>query len=137
MGIKFKQLLIVAGLLLATNATARDTYNFNSDWRIGKSKKTVTLPRAWNEDEAYKVYIHSMSDSVIWYRKNFVLPESAKGKKVFIEFEGETVARLLPAHAKRRKSLSTAKGLACAKTVLWLSVSISHHLLRLAKERKT
>lgn len=88
MGFKLKQLLIVAGLLLAANATARDTYNFNSDWRIGKSKKTVTLPRAWNEDEAYKVYIHSMSDSVIWYRKNFVLPESAKGKKVFIEFEG-------------------------------------------------
>ena len=100
MGIKFKQLLIVAGLLLATNATARDTYNFNSDWRIGKSKKTVTLPRAWNEDEAYKVYIHSMSDSVIWYRKNFVLPESAKGKKVFIEFEGARQAAQIIVNGK-------------------------------------
>ena len=100
MGIKLKQLLIVAGLLLATNATARDTYNFNSDWRIGKSKKTVTLPRAWNEDEAYKVYIHSMSDSVIWYRKNFVLPESAKGKKVFIEFEGARQAAQIIVNGK-------------------------------------
>lgn len=100
MGIKFKQLLIVAGLLLATNATARDTYNFNSDWKIGKSKKTITLPRAWNEDEAYKVYIHSMSDSVIWYRKNFVLPESAKGKKVFIEFEGARQAAQIIVNGK-------------------------------------
>lgn len=100
MGIKFKQLLIVAGLLLATNATARDTYNFNSDWKIGKSKKTVTLPRAWNENEAYKVYIHSMSDSVIWYRKNFILPESAAGKKVFIEFEGARQAALVIVNGK-------------------------------------
>ena len=100
MGIKFKQLLIVAGLLLTTNATARDTYNFNSDWKIGKSKKTVTLPRAWNENEAYKVYIHSMSDSVIWYRKNFVLPESAKGKKVFIEFEGARQAAQIIVNGK-------------------------------------
>ena len=100
MGIKFKQLLIVAGLLLTTNATARDTYNFNSDWKIGKSKKTVTLPRAWNENEAYKVYIHSMSDSVIWYRKNFELPESAKGKKVFIEFEGARQAAQIIVNGK-------------------------------------
>lgn len=100
MGIKFKQLLIVAGLLLATNATARDTYNFNSDWKIGKSKKTVTLPRAWNENEAYKVYIHSMSDSVIWYRKNFILPENAAGKKVFIEFEGARQAALVIVNGK-------------------------------------
>lgn len=80
--------MVVGGLALALNAAARDTYNFNSGWRIEKQKKLVTLPHAWNEDEAFKVYINQMSDSVIWYRKTFRLPESAEGKRVFIEFEG-------------------------------------------------
>ena len=29
-----------------------------------------------------------MTDTITWYRKHFKLPKSAKGKKVFIEFEG-------------------------------------------------
>ena len=61
----FRNLMIVGGVALAMNAEARDTYNFNSDWRIDKHKNTVTLPHAWNEDEAFKVYINQMSDSVI------------------------------------------------------------------------
>lgn len=84
----FRNLILAGGLALAMNAAARDTYNFNSDWRIDKHKETVTLPHAWNEDEAYKVYINQMSDSVIWYRKTFTLPKGAEGKRVFIEFEG-------------------------------------------------
>ena len=47
--------MVVGGLALALNAAARDTYNFNSGWRIEKQKKLVTLPHAWNEDEAFKV----------------------------------------------------------------------------------
>ncbi len=81
-----RNLLLTAGVLMALSANARETYNFNSDWKIGK--KSVTLPHAWNEDEAYKVPIARLSDSVIIYKKTFVLPESAKGKRVFIEFEG-------------------------------------------------
>ena len=88
MGIFFRNLFIVGGIALAMNAEARDTYNFNSGWRIEKQKNLVTLPHAWNEDEAFKVYINQMSDSVIWYRKTFRMPESAEGKRVFIEFEG-------------------------------------------------
>ncbi len=88
MGTIFKQLLIVGGLAFAVNSAARDTYNFNSNWRIDKHKATVTLPHAWNEDEAFKVPIAEMSDSVIWYRKTFRLPKEAEGKRVFIEFEG-------------------------------------------------
>lgn len=67
---------------------ARDTYNFNSDWRIDKQKNTVTLPHAWNEDEAFRVPIAELSDSVIWYRKTFRLPKEQEGKHVIIEFEG-------------------------------------------------
>ncbi len=65
MGITFKHLLTVALMAVAIGANARETYNFNSEWRIEKQKKTVTLPHAWNENEAYKVYINKMSDSVI------------------------------------------------------------------------
>ena len=88
MGINFKHLMFAAVVAIATGTHARDTYNFNSDWRIDKQKRTVTLPHAWNEDEAYKVGIKDLSDSVIWYRKTFTLPKNADGKRVFIEFEG-------------------------------------------------
>ncbi len=81
-----KQYVLFAFALLTTTASARETFNFNSDWKIGK--KTVTLPHAWNEDEAYKVPIAQLSDSIITYKKTFILPENAKGKRVFIEFEG-------------------------------------------------
>lgn len=80
----------------------RSEYNFNLDWllHIGdkqgaeaatfddKSWKSVSLPRAWNEDETYKVAIDKLSTGIVWYRKHFALPSTAKGKKVFVEFEG-------------------------------------------------
>ena len=90
-------------LLSAGDAAAeRRKYNFNSDWKLQVGDMTgahrpayddsrwkrVTLPRAFNEDEAFKVWIADMTDTVAWYRKTFRLPASAKGKKVFIEFEG-------------------------------------------------
>lgn len=41
-----KKLFIGAlALLSALGIKARETYNFNSDWRIDKQKKTVTLDR--------------------------------------------------------------------------------------------
>ena len=96
-----KQIIIGAiALLAALTTTARETYNFNSDWRISKaplvksekikvkSEKVVTLPHAWNEDEAFKVSTYETTTAVVWYRKTFRLPAEADGKKVFIEFEG-------------------------------------------------
>lgn len=80
--------MTAVAVLMAAGGQARDTYNFNSNWRINKQKRTVTLPHAWNEDESFKVGIKEMSDTVVWYRKNFVLPKTAEGKRVFIEFEG-------------------------------------------------
>ncbi|PTN05915.1 glycoside hydrolase family 2 protein [Mangrovibacterium marinum] len=84
------------------NAANRTKYNFNPEWllKVGDFKgaeavnypdgdwKKVTLPHAWNEDEAFKVNIRNMTDTVSWYRKHFKLPVTAKGKKVFVEFEG-------------------------------------------------
>ncbi|RKD90951.1 glycoside hydrolase family 2 protein [Mangrovibacterium diazotrophicum] len=80
----------------------RQTYNFNPGWKLfvgdaeGAEKsdfddskwKTVTLPYAWNEDEAFKKDIQDLSTGIAWYRKSFVLPENRSKGKVFLEFEG-------------------------------------------------
>lgn len=85
-----------------TNANAGNRYNFNAGWKLsvgenadGASLKLndskwhgVTLPYAFNQAEAYSRNCADLSDTVMWYRKHFVLPKEAKGKKVFIEFEG-------------------------------------------------
>ena len=93
----FRFIALIAGLGLPFFAEARDTYNFNSDWVIdytvtdtlkSMGTKRVTLPHAWNEDDAYRVPIAQMSTGKVRYVKHFRLPESAAGKKVFIEFEG-------------------------------------------------
>ena len=95
-------LLLVLACLLVLPAGARQKYNFNADWllkvgdfpaaqKVGfndKGWQQVTLPHAFNEDEAFKLDIHALTDTVMWYRKHFVLPKDTKGKKVFIEFEG-------------------------------------------------
>ncbi|MGI6232491.1 MAG: glycoside hydrolase family 2 protein [Prevotella sp.] len=90
-----KQLMMktkwMIGLLLTMTylqASARQTYNFNSAWTMSHPHKTVTLPHAWNEDEAFRVSTYETSTAVVWYRKHFKLPKSAAGKRVFIEFEG-------------------------------------------------
>ena len=83
-----KTIFSMMTLAVAVNVDARVTYNFNSDWRIDEQKKTVTLPHAWNEDEAFRVSTYETTTAVVWYRKTFRLPAEADGKKVFIEFEG-------------------------------------------------
>ena len=80
--------------LFVSPARAHEVYNFNSNWEIDRSelgvaeKETVTLPHAWNEDEAFKVHISELSTGVVWYRKTFTLPAEAEGQRVVIEFEG-------------------------------------------------
>ena len=83
-------------------ASERKKYNFNSEWklRIGdfpKAKDTkfddskwkqLTLPHAFNEDEAFKLSIEQLTDTVVWYRKSFQIPELKSNQKVFVEFEG-------------------------------------------------
>ena len=79
--------LAIVVLMVAVAVQAQRKINFNQGWTIGSSAELVTLPRAWNEDYAFRVSIEQLPDSVVWYRKDFTLP-SLKGKKVFIEFEG-------------------------------------------------
>lgn len=84
------------------HAAEREKYNFNSNWKLKVGDivqaeemdysdaewKSVTLPHAFNEDEAFKLNIKDLTDTIVWYRKHFRLPADAKGRKVFIEFEG-------------------------------------------------
>lgn len=88
-------------LMLSISISARETYNFNSDWHIDKQKKSVTLPHAWNEDDAYRLSTYEISSGTVWYRKKFKLPASAQGKRAFIEFEGARIAAEVFLNGKR------------------------------------
>jgi beta-galactosidase len=103
---KTKLVAVLLALFATLVTSARDKYNFNSDWllKVGDIPaaqkpgykdtdwKKITLPHAFNEDEAFRLDIHDLTDTVMWYRKHFVLPKNAKGRKVFIEFEGARFA---------------------------------------------
>ncbi|MET0624026.1 MAG: DUF4982 domain-containing protein [Pyrinomonadaceae bacterium] len=103
-------LLACAALLLAASPSLATTqrggvrakYNFNGGWKLfvgdprgahepgfdDSAWKDVTLPRAWNEDDAFRKDIKDLSTGVAWYRKRFMLPAGSDGRKVFLEFEG-------------------------------------------------
>ncbi|RNF30793.1 beta-galactosidase, partial [Massilia aurea] len=99
--------LALAVLLAAASAAtpawaARAQYDFNPGWKLTVGDpagahlpgfddgawKPVTLPRAWNEDDAYARDIVDHSTGIAWYRKRFTIEDRAPGQKVFIEFEG-------------------------------------------------
>ncbi|WP_298551326.1 sugar-binding domain-containing protein [uncultured Algibacter sp.] len=86
----------------------RFKYNFNLDWKFikdnpdqaelknynDKSWATVSCPHTFNDVDTFDDLSHGHHDGednqwrgTVWYRKNFKLPESEKGKKIFIEFE--------------------------------------------------
>lgn len=83
-------------------APLRITYNFNPGWKLfagdapgaelpgfnDASWESITLPHAWNEDEAFKKAIEDLSTGISWYRKHFKIPPADQGKKIFLEFEG-------------------------------------------------
>jgi beta-galactosidase len=98
--------LMVALLPFVTSAqqpvTPRKTYNFNPGWKLfvgdlpgaestdfdDKAWKPITLPYAWNEDEAFKKSIEDLSTGIAWYRKHFTISETNQSNKIFLEFEG-------------------------------------------------
>ena len=101
--LKFYRLILCflfTGIIISTSA--REKYNFNSDWLlhvgdvqeaeqsqiVDKSWKKVTLPAAFNEDEAFRISILEHTDTIVWYRKHFRLPKNARDQKIFLEFEG-------------------------------------------------
>lgn len=87
--------------IMPVNGNNREKYNFNSDWLIAlgdvphgektdlddSSWRRATLPRAFNGEEAFRLSIEQLTDTISWYRKRFTVPE-LDGRKVFVEFEG-------------------------------------------------
>jgi beta-galactosidase len=82
--------------------------NFNPDWKFikadpagaadpsfdDKAWSSVSLPHTFNDTDTFDdwstpnhVGEMNLWSGRTWYRKTFVLPESFKGKKVFLEFE--------------------------------------------------
>ena len=94
----FSFLLMLMGL--QGSAIERQKLNFNSQWLLyvgddaamarsdydDHKWQRVTLPHAFNEDEAFARDIVDLTDTIVWYRKHFRVDE--KKAKYFIEFEG-------------------------------------------------
>ena len=97
-----KRILLCLLCVLTLSAAGRQKLNFNGGWLMhvgdireaGQSAfddtqwKPVTLPCAFNGDEAFKVDITELTDTVVWYRKHFTISEEQLNGKAFIEFEG-------------------------------------------------
>lgn len=93
---------ILLMLVVSVNATERQKLNFNGGWRLAVGDfaeaakpdyddslwQQVTLPYAFNGDEAFRKDIVDLTDTVCWYRKHFTLTEADTKGKVFAEFEG-------------------------------------------------
>lgn len=100
----FRYIALLLLIFISASATTyadRAKYNFNPGWKLfvgdpagaerpdfdDRDWKSVTLPRAWNEDDAFRKDIRDLSTGIAWYRKRFTLP-AANDKKIFLEFEG-------------------------------------------------
>jgi len=84
------------------SSPVRTSYNFNPGWKLfvgdvpaaesmdfnDQNWKVITLPHAWNEDEAFKKSIEEHTTGIAWYRKHFKLPKNSLNRKIFLEFEG-------------------------------------------------
>ena len=94
---------LILAVVFTTAATARQQLNFNAGWELhigdveaaptgggeGAGWQPVTLPYAFNGDEAFRKDITDLTDTVCWYRKKWRVDSGElRDKKFFIEFEG-------------------------------------------------
>ncbi len=99
LGLTFFFLLSMT-LCVTISAADRSKQNFNSAWRLHVGDDTeasqpqfddsqwqqVTLPYAFNGNEAFRKDIVDLTDTIVWYRKTFNV--SNVDQKYFLEFEG-------------------------------------------------
>ena len=102
-----KAFLLFAIALFSLNLLAeeRSMTSFNGNWLLAigdmdgaqsasfddQGWEQVTLPHAWNEQEAFRIACAQLSDTIVWYRKHFTVDET-ESRKFFIEFEGARFA---------------------------------------------
>lgn len=89
--------------LCATGAFSREVISFNDGWLFKKGlfatdmmkaaaqwegKWTeVTIPHTWNAKDM-QVKTNSFYEGAAYYRKTYLIPETMKGKRLFLRFEG-------------------------------------------------
>lgn len=59
----------------------QDARKWNADWQ------EVTIPHTWNAEDMQKK-VSAFYEGVGYYRKKYIFPESMKGKRIFLRFEG-------------------------------------------------
>ncbi|HSY53568.1 MAG TPA: beta galactosidase jelly roll domain-containing protein, partial [Opitutaceae bacterium] len=107
---KLLSLAVLLPSMISFPALASDrlTLNFNPDWKFLKADPagasapgfddhgwtTVSTPHTYNDIDTFDDWSlpghrgeQNQWSGRTWYRKSFALPDSFKGKKVFIEFE--------------------------------------------------
>ena len=100
---RFVLCLLGVALVGMAGAVERQKLNFNGDWRLHVGEvaeaanedyndtgwQQVTLPYAFNGDEAFRKDIVDLTDTICWYRKQFEARQAdIAASKYFIEFEG-------------------------------------------------
>ena len=99
-------LLVLVTCMLQAKPQFGKSVLFNNDWRFKLSDekdgasptldvskwRTLDLPHDWSVEGTYSPDKASctgyLPGGIGWYRKTFIVPESEKGSKVFIYFEG-------------------------------------------------
>ena len=96
-------LIILMTFSAGAEAMERKKLNFNSAWKLCVGDfpdaeqadyddahwQQVTLPYAFNGNEAFRKDIANLTDTICWYRKTFeVKSAEVRSEKYFIEFEG-------------------------------------------------
>lgn len=88
---------------MAGQVDARDVTSFNDGWEFKKGPfskdamqaaakwsadwQEVALPHTWNAEDMQKK-VSAFYEGVGYYRKKYTFPESMKGKRLFLRFEG-------------------------------------------------
>lgn len=99
-------LTLMAACCCLAQGRPRQTLNFDLDWQLhvgdlpaetfnsprqaakAAPGRTVSLPRAFNGEEAFARAIYELTDTVMWYYKTFRLSKEDLKGKILIEFEG-------------------------------------------------
>lgn len=99
---------ILLGLLSCSEQQTRTRESFNADWQFSLGDdslashtdyndsgwRTLNLPHDWSiegefsKDNPSTTAEGSLPTGIGWYRKTFTMPESSRGKKVFVDFDG-------------------------------------------------
>lgn len=99
----YRLLILISGCFFLNTSSARELIPFNTEWEFKKGPfpedayqimrtldskwGSVNIPHTWNAVDMQNEY-NRFYQGVAYYRKHFIAPDSMKGKKVYLRFEG-------------------------------------------------